>query len=369
MTTFKRMHARVRPWMVVLLVATVYLGAVLISSDGDPLTLVTPGTRYSEQDPAGTEGYDGQFAYYIARDPLGAAPLVDVPAYRYQRILLPLLAHLLVLGNASLLPFALVGINLLALTLGTWVVEQILIQYDVSRWYALTFGLFVGNLMAVRLSLNEPLAYALAAAGCWSALKGRTWQAALWLAAAALAKETTLLFTAGYALWLLANRGWKASIARTALAVFPFLTWQAILYLWLGSPGIGSGGAKATPFETIPFNGAVRIYTDTGNLRVFIAFALLLVPAVILPALWALVSSTRDLVTGKWQLAAFVLWVNAAIMPFVPFSTYREPLGILRFIVGLVLATIIYGAVNRNQRVLRYSTLWIVLSLFAVVSG
>jgi hypothetical protein len=53
-------------------------------------------------------------------------------------------------------------------------------------------------------------------------------------------------------------------------------------------------------------------------------------------------------------------------MPFVPFSTYREPLGILRFIVGLQIAVLLYAAQTHNIRVLRYSTFWIVSILLSV---
>ena len=36
-------------------------GLVIIRTGGDPLALARLGTRYSHGDPAGTEGYDGQF--------------------------------------------------------------------------------------------------------------------------------------------------------------------------------------------------------------------------------------------------------------------------------------------------------------------
>ena len=65
---------------------------------------------------AGTSnGYDGQYAYYIARDPAHAAGCLDVPAYRYQRILLPVLGRVLALGNTDAIPAAFVLINLVAL--------------------------------------------------------------------------------------------------------------------------------------------------------------------------------------------------------------------------------------------------------------
>ena len=55
----------------------------------DPVGLAQVGTQYSQGDSEGTQGYDGQFAYYIALspDPEDVAPKLDVPGYRYQRIL------------------------------------------------------------------------------------------------------------------------------------------------------------------------------------------------------------------------------------------------------------------------------------------
>src|SRR5262245_62119812 len=88
-----------RPWMVVTVLCLVYVALVLIRNNGNPLTLVTIGTRFSEHIADGTEGYDGQFVYYIARDPSGAAQYLDVPAYRFQRILLPVIGRILAFGQ------------------------------------------------------------------------------------------------------------------------------------------------------------------------------------------------------------------------------------------------------------------------------
>src|SRR5690606_40616249 len=82
---------------------------------GSPLALVTLGTRFSDGDlqgETGTEGYDGQFVYYIARDPGDAERFLDVPAYRFQRILLPILGRVLAFGQNDLLPWSLLLINL-----------------------------------------------------------------------------------------------------------------------------------------------------------------------------------------------------------------------------------------------------------------
>jgi len=358
-----------RPWSAVLVVGLLYLAAVFFSHGSNALTFVTLGTRYAERDSTGTEGYDGQFAYFIARDGWEAASLLDVPAYRFQRILLPALAGALSFGNTALLPWLLPGLNLIALVAGTALLEELLAARGVSRWYALVYGLFPGVLMAVRLSLNEPLAYGLILLAIWLRGRERLWQAAAACALAALAKETALVFVAGFVLWELASRRWAAGLLFGLLACLPFVAWQVVLVARLGAPGVGSGGDLATPFEIIPFNGFLRIYTDTRNLRVFIVFALLLLPTTIGPTLWALWRTLRDVARRDRSLEVFLLLANAAVLPFVPFSTYREPLGIVRFLVGLVIAVLLYGAWRRERRILRYSTLWLALLVLAPVSG
>jgi len=41
----------------------------------------------------------------------------------------------------------------------------------------------------------------------------------------------------------------------------------------------------------------------------------------------------------------------------------------VRFLVGLVIAVLLYGAWRRERRILRYSTLWLALLVLAPVSG
>ena len=82
-----------------------------------------------------------------------------------------------------------------------------------------------------------------------------------------------------------------------------------------------------------------------------------------LPTVWALWRSARDTVNHRWHPYVFLLLANAAILPFVPFSTYREPLGIARFLVGLVISLLLYAAWRKERRILMLSTLWLVFGL------
>jgi hypothetical protein len=358
-----------RPWVLVSLIAVVYALAVVLSQGG-PLALVTLGTRFSDGDPTtnqGTEGYDGQFVYSIARDPDDAARFLDVPAYRFQRILLPALGRALALGETDALPWTLLMVNLVALAAGTWVLEQLLQHYGASRWYALGYGLALGTLGAVRLTLPEPLAYGLALGGLLCLTRGRVLLAALLFALAALAKETTLILAAAVGLSLLWERRWRDAVGFGGVALLPFAVWQAQLSAQFGAAGVGAGGALATSFEFIPFAGVIRILTE-GGLTVFIVLGAILLPFVLLPTIWGLLASLRAFRRGQTGLTTWLLLVSAGVMVFIPFSTYREPLGILRFIVGLQIAVLLFAAQTRHRRALLYSTLWALTLLVLVAS-
>ena len=351
----------------VTLIAVLSMAGVIASAGGDPLSLAMLGTRFSEGDPNGTEGYDGQFAYYIARDPLYGWQHCDVPAYRYQRILYPLLVRLLALGQERLLPYSLIMINLAALATGTWLTEMILRQHHMSRWYALTYGLYAGQLMATRLLLAEPLAHALCQAGVLAAERDRWRWSVLFFALGVLAKETALVFVAGYLLYFLVQSQWRRLLGLGLGAGVPFLAWQGVLWAWLGRPGIGSGGAGATPWEIWPFRGLWSI--GAINLRALALLALVNVPLAVIPTLLSLWAAGRDLGKGRWHPFTTMLLTNALVIPFLPQSTYREPLAMLRLTTGLVIATLLYGAGKRSKPTLNYTLLWLASLVFLTKEG
>lgn len=348
-----------RPWLLTLGLCLLYLTVIIFHYHNGPLEFVHPILT-------GNAGYDGQFTFCIALDPLNGVHCMDgdVPAYRYQRILHVLLSDILGLGRATLIPWAMLAINVAMLAVGTAALEQLLIAEGINRWYALTYGLFGGVFIAVRYDTTEPLAYGLVLLAIWAGRRDHlTWQALL-LMLAAFAKETTLFFTAGYLIYFVVERRWRDILRLSLIAVLPFVIWQIVLRLWLGQFGIGSGGAMATPFELFPFNGIWRI-TERGFLY-FLLRGLYLLPYAVWPTLWAFWRGGRDIIQRRWHPYVFLLVANAAIMPLVPFSTYREPVGIARFMVGLVISVVLYAALRKDRRVLRNSTIWIFFGLLLI---
>ncbi|MCK4978135.1 MAG: hypothetical protein KAS36_14470 [Anaerolineales bacterium] len=354
----------INPAIVTLLAMTLLVGVVVLNAGGDPLELAQIGTVFSEGELNGTEGYDGQFIYYIAQNlnPDEVKALLDVPAYRYQRILLPLLGHYLALGNVNVIPWVIPIIGILAQVAGTFAVSELLNDWGISRWYGLIYGLWVGFSLAIRLDMSEPLAYGLVVGAILMSERKRPMVSWILYGLAIFAKEVTVLFLFAAILSALIKRQRRDVIGLGILAVLPFALFQVWLWVKFGQPGIGSGGAMATPFEIIPYMGLFRIgYFSQSYLMVML---LVFLPCVVLPSMWGTWSSIKRIIRGETNVVVLALLFNSLAIAFLPFSTFREPGGILRFACGLVLSVVLYAGRYQIRRVLNYSLLWLSMNVF-----
>lgn len=347
-------------WPAALLAVSLpaYLAFVLAQHGLNPIEFAKLGDGFVSGRPIGNAGYDGQFSYWLAVDPKPEAAGIhfDVPAYRYQRILYPLVARWAALGRTGWLPWSLIAVNVIAQLGGTLAVEAWLVAHGLSPWYALTYGLWVGLVAAVRLDLNEPLSYALVAVAFMAHHRGRVFLGAFCVGLALFAKETALVFWIAEFVWAaLANN--RRALAALSLAALPFVLYQAWLLRWLGAIGLTSGGWMATPFEWIPYMGLWRV--ATVSVPAFALLATIMLPLAVAPSVWGAAAAVGRLLRHDYALAVLALGANAALVAVLPFSTFREPLGLVRLLTGLVLSTILFGAHSGSRRVLNYSLLWI----------
>ena len=273
-----------------------------------------------------------------------------------------MLVRILALGDTDRLGWMLIGIGVAAQVAGTMCVAGILRIFEVSAWYALAYGLFPGLLLAVRLDLPEPLAYGLTAGGLFATQRGKHGCAWALISLAIFAKETVLPFAVALELAYLLERRWGRALGLAAVAGVPFLVFQGWLFRTFGTLGLSSGGEMATGFELIPFWGILRI----GEFSWVYLAAMLLVfgPTVVLPAVWGIIAAGRKLWNNEIDVVALALFLNALLIPFIPFSTYRETGGLLRFVCGLALAVILFAARYKLWRVLNYSLFWLGLNAF-----
>jgi hypothetical protein len=351
-------------WAVALLVLAVYglfLGR-FFSAGGDPRDFILIGSNFIDRagpsalikpDPGAhytTVGYDGQFCYYIALDPVNAPAYIDVPAYRYTRILYPMTARLLALGQPALIPYTLILVNWLAIGGGTLALAAWLRRKGAgasaagaSPWFALAFGLYPGLFISLQRDLNEPLAYALVALAIYLfdfGGRGRLFWAGIAFALAALTRESAAFFALVYGLAvLLASEGsaswqmrmkahWRQAALFLALALGPLALYKGFLLLWLKSAGLP---ADLSP-ELIPFRGIVSLWPwQTNQIAALIA---IIFPALICAGmgLWALWQ--RAWGVEIWALLLNILLFVVLLAP----PPYIEIFGAERITTGVVLA-------------------------------
>lgn len=365
--TLKNIHntkvSLINSWMVVLTISIAYCLFTLAQNQWNPMAFVVIGRQYDPVHGVSGLGYDGQFAYQIAINPLEASPYLDIPAYRYQRIVYPLSARLLSLGNPIVIPWMMIVINIAGLALGTLATELILTGHGKNRWFALAFGLFTGQMLSLRLDLTEPLAFALAQWGVLFFSRRKYGWSGVLFALAALTRELTLLFPAACALSLIFhNRKWLKGAAWGLAVLAPFAAWQIVLFNWLGKWGVSSGGASATAFEWIPYHGWWGYHTD--ETLIFIFFSIFVLAVALIPATAGIVSGVRNLFLRRFGAGTWILLLNSLIFPFLPTSNVLNPPGLIRMVIGLVAAVVDYGALEGSSKALRFSLLWLVLLVF-----
>ena len=205
-------------------------------------------------------GYDGQFMYLIAFDPLmtrfrtDAAEyrrVVDDPPYRFGRIGFSALTHEISWDRAERYPAVMTWITVLAHVPLALALALIAVRAGRSPAESLIYLAIPGFAVSTAFALPEALAAAGLAAGvaCWQ--RHRIVPAALCFAAALLIRETGLLLIVP--LIVAAALRSKRDAAALTLALVPVALWRLfVAYRFFGEFGwhavFTSPGDFATPF-------------------------------------------------------------------------------------------------------------------------
>lgn len=345
------------PWLglIAASIALAIVGAALVRHDNDPMEFVLQGPYYTQHDVKAPIGYDGQFAYAIAINPLSAVPLMDDPAYRYQRILYPVLARAMALSQPELVPWTLIALNIVALAVGTELLGRHLSRHGARPWYGLLFVLWVGQWFALRFDLQEPLSLALALAALALLDRNHVWLAAVTFGLGGLAKDMALLFCLGAAANMFMSRRTWPGITLLLGGLLPYLLWAVVLSGIFKTCVFQSSAATV---ERIPFNG-LRCCSP-GLLG--LALLWLIAPAAF--AVW-IILSRRAVLQKSWPIWATL--ANIAFLVFLPCSAYGDGIALLRLGSGLVISIAILTAMCA-PRTLRYlAALWGVSPILAVL--
>ncbi|GLV59048.1 hypothetical protein KDH_58760 [Dictyobacter sp. S3.2.2.5] len=290
----------------------------------------------------GAGGYDGQFYYFIARDPVHAASLMDDAPYRYQRIVYPLLAFILSFHQAALLPPVLLLINFASIVLSVEIVARLLERYQLSPWYSLAIGLYFGQATALLFDTTEPLTYGLLCAGLLLLDKKKMTWAAIVMGIAVLSRETAALFPGGLIVYYLFHRNWREVFRFSLISFLPTIIWYALLVVIFGKTGL----TYAPTFQLIPFKG---LFVFSSDLPRFIPLLVMM----FIPTIIGWLLFLRATIKRQWAGATWFIWfINLALVTCLAPGSYKELVSAGRLSMGIVLAILLYGWQSRNKWVL-----------------
>jgi len=206
---------------------------------------------------ADSQGYDGQMYHYVAHDPFfvrGFDAYLDAPRMRYRRILVPLAAHVLALGQDRRIDAAYFAVLLAAVFLGGYWLSVYCSMLAYQPAWGLAFLLVPATLISMDRATVDVLLVALCIAFAICVARGSRWLLYAALVAAPLVRETGLLLVAGYFVWLGSKRKMRQAVLY-ATAALPALGWY--LFVLLNTESDAFAGLSSIPFQGI----AQRILT------------------------------------------------------------------------------------------------------------
>ncbi|HTX27140.1 MAG TPA: hypothetical protein VME19_09000 [Streptosporangiaceae bacterium] len=210
---------------------------------------------------APTYGYDGQFYYRLALDPLNLRTTaygirMDQP-YRFMRIGYPALTWLLSLGQHLAVPIMLVAVNVVAIGAMGWLGGIFARQAGRHALVGLLMPGYFGLITSLSRDTAEPLAAACLLGGLLAIRARRPVLAALLLAYGALTRETVMVAVAAIAIVRVSGVIRGQQPVRPSRDDLPwlvptvvFVVWQAVLKAATGSFTLfaDSGRNAGTPF-------------------------------------------------------------------------------------------------------------------------
>jgi hypothetical protein len=270
------------PWFCLLITVTFFLVFIfgrLHLSGFDASSFIVAGDRYCDPGtvPAGltvlkgSAGFDGQFYYRLALDPLTTKPAefgitLDEPPLRHQRILYPLLAWALSFGNPRFLPAVLILINFLVLCLMGWLGGSYAQTLKQHALWGIFLPLYPGFLLTLSRDTVEILEAAILLGSFLLLRRRRTVLATAIVVLAVLTKETTILIVVAGALVNLIARWRKQSEVSVpwyyvAFPIAVFALWQFVQFrIWGEFPVLASGNNNLA----LPFVGPARAFLDAA---------------------------------------------------------------------------------------------------------
>ncbi len=206
-------------------------------------------------------GFDGMPFYVIARHPLNVRAIhndLDVPTYRLRRILYPALAKVIVPAGGENLVYAFAALSLLGIAMGAWWLGSF---PNAPPWLPVTMALSPGVICSLYTSTGDTLAAGLTIACIGAAFSRRFTLAIVFLAFAALTRETSLIAVLALGLW--PGITWSRRLANVIVPAIPVVAWSGYVSVTLHESFFTQPSAGSF---SLPFMGFVHSGITPGQI-------------------------------------------------------------------------------------------------------
>jgi hypothetical protein len=245
--------------LVAVVAGILFVALRLHSYDWNPTGFVHAGGRFVDPAAAphglivraGEVGFDGAGYYRLALNPFTSSANehgieLDLPAFRQQRIMYPLIAWAASFGGRpGAVPWALIAVNVAALFAVAVLGAMLARALGRSAWWGLALAAYPGFAVALGLDTAEIVAASFALGGAWMLVRSKPGWATACLVAAMLTRETTLLFALGVGVaWAIERgAGRKTTYPATvfAIPISGYVIWQALLWARWGELPLARG--------------------------------------------------------------------------------------------------------------------------------
>jgi hypothetical protein len=212
------------------------------------------------------QGHDGKFFFVQANDPWILDPeenaaILDLPLYRSQRMLYPVLAGVGGILTAGGVVWGLLIVNLLAIGFGTGAVALLATEMGGSAWWGLSFVLNVGLISEMTIDGAGVVSSLLAFLAVLMVLRERMVPAYVCLSLAVLSREVMLVAAAGVAFWLWRNNRRREAAMAAALPASAAILWAVYLRLRIDF----ETGVDQVQGIGFPFKGLVQAFEHWSN--------------------------------------------------------------------------------------------------------
>ncbi|WJV54603.1 hypothetical protein PCO85_03905 [Prodigiosinella aquatilis] len=345
-------------------------------------------------------GWDGQFYYYISNDLLGLKDIpkhIDVPAYRYQRIGLPLYAAFVafITGHSWVSPevyyFSYLGLVLVAV----WAIGRIMSMRNGWVFTGIAWVAGVGTQITLLNGLPDAAADAFLIVGTLALLKSKRWLGvgAFLIMMSVLSRESYVIFPVFFLAFLLLKRlieypskDWVNVLLREirsrvflalCVPVIVFLIWQIYLRHHFGfAPSEQTVGILGLPFKEwwialhaglsghhYLVSAGIQSYLEAASL---ICFMLLLIMVIFFASKVLIKYQEKPewivaLAGGAVIMSLLYLCFGRTVMMYYTF--YMKAANVFIFLIPLFVAE---ANISTSKRYLVYTLL---VGIVAVTSG